>query len=75
MSGYTGKTLYHRLAAQLSSVAEDQLPNYVREIMNRVPTLGNGGDAPQSHINRMAQSDRGHANPGPGKARNKLGGL
>ncbi len=67
-SGYNGKTLYHRLGEQISAYADQILPDFVQEIQDRLA----GVDAlkmPQTHQQRMAQSDRGHENPGPNKKR------
>lgn len=74
MSGYNGVTLYHRLGEQISSYAHDQLPDFVKEISDRLGSLGQPDvyKQPQTHIQRMAQSDRGHQNPGPGKKRKGL---
>jgi hypothetical protein len=68
------KTTYHRLADQISSYTEDQLPTFVKEMRDRVASMTDSSGAPQTHMQRMAQSDRGHQNPGPGKAK-KLSGL
>jgi len=60
------KTLYHRLAEQISAYAKEVQPDFVQEIAARIGDLDTV-KAPQTHMQRMAQSDRGHQNPGTGK--------
>lgn len=67
------KTLYHRLADQIGSYADDVLPDFVKSMRDKVGDMVPDGGAPQTHQQRMAQSDRGHNNPGPGKANRKYG--
>ena len=64
--------LYHRVGEQISSYAADQLPDFVRDLSDRIGGL-KPVQAPQTHVQRMAQSDRGHKNPGPGKKAKGLG--
>jgi hypothetical protein len=68
------KTLYHRLAEQITAFSTEAAPPFVNDVFDRLQQAGeptNG--APQTHVQRMAQSDRGHANPGPGKAKRMYG--
>lgn len=74
MAGYNGTTSFARLADQISRYSEEKLPGFVSDLLTRVGELGEPlkYKAPQTHIQRMAQSDRGHQNPGPGKAKKSL---
>lgn len=74
MAGYNGTTSFSRLADQVHRYSEEKLPRLVEELMARVGELGEPlkYKAPQTHLQRMAQSDRGHQNPGPGKAKKTI---
>lgn len=68
------KTLYHRLADQIGSFAQEDLPSFVSAVADRVNSAVKPiAEAPQTHLSRMAQSARGHQNPGPGKAQKMYG--
>lgn len=69
------KTAYHRVAEQISSYADDVLPDFVKDMRDRVASAANPTSAPQTHQQRMGQSDSGHENPGPGKKKKGLGTL
>lgn len=62
---------YHRLGEQISAYAEEILPDFVKELQDKMKIDLTPGvapvEAPQTHVQRMAQSKRGHQNPGPGK--------
>ena len=75
MSGYTGKTLYHRLAGQIESYAHEELPDFVQAIADRLSGIAEPDvyTAPQTQLQRKAQSDRGTQNPGPNKATKGIG--
>lgn len=68
-----GPVSYARIADQLKDYAKEVLPDFVRELQDKIQKPGVDPiiKAPQTHLQKMAQSDRGHQNPGPGKKKVK----